>query len=508
MKKRGMVILAGAGPGDPGLATVALMRELGRAEVVVYDYLANEVLLKQAPQARLICVGKRAGEHSATQGEINALIVKLGKSGQRVLRLKGGDPFVFGRGGEEALVLKAAGILFEVIPGVTSGVAALAYAGIPLTHRGLATASVFVTGQEKSGKPLSASTLKGLAKLDATLVFYMATAHAARICRSLINYGRKASTPAALIHKGTFPGQKVILSSLDKLPSEMARQGLGAPGLIVVGGVAALRGRLSWFEYKPLFGRRIVVTRAREQASRLAEGLLERGAEVFEAPSIKIKALPLRAAAIKKIRAARWLIVTSSNGAELLSHGLLKAGLDMRALSGVRIAAIGASTEASLRGLGIKADLVPESFVAESLSRALIKREGKKLKGASIVLARAQEGRELLKGLLEAAGARVSDVALYKTLPDSSQATALDKAVLDGRLDWVTFTSSSTVKLFEGQLSPMGRARARQRMLALCMGPITAATAMEAGYHVALVSQRATIPDFLSAIEAYARDTR
>jgi uroporphyrinogen III methyltransferase/synthase len=507
VKRKGLVILAGAGPGDPGLATVALMRELPLADVVVYDYLANEALLKHAPQAKLICVGKRAGEHSATQPEINALLVKLGTAGKRVLRLKGGDPFVFGRGGEEALALRAAKISFEVVPGVTSGIAALAYAGIPLTHRGLATASVFVTGQEKSGKPLSLATLKALARLDATLVFYMATAQAGRICQALIRHGLASSTPAALVHKGTFPGQRVIQSSLGALPIEMKRQGLGAPGLIVVGAVAGLRPQLRWFEERPLFGRRIVVTRAREQASRLAEGLIQRGAEVLEAPSIKIKALPLAAAAIKKMRAADWLVVTSSNGAELIHENFSKAGLDMRALSKVKIAAIGASTAAALRQRGLESDLLPGGFVAEALAAALIKREGKRLKGARVLIARAQEGREALASLLEAAGAKVEIVALYKTLPDSSQSKALNAAVLEGGLNWVTFTSSSTVKLFEAQLSSKARSLARSKILALCMGPVTTAAALESGYQVALTSSRATIDDFLDSIEAYARGT-
>lgn len=508
MKKRGKVILAGAGPGDPGLATVALMKELGRCEVVVYDYLANEVLLKHAPQARLICVGKRAGEHSATQPEINALIVKLGKAGKRVLRLKGGDPFVFGRGGEEALVLRAAGVPFEVIPGVTSGVAALAYAGIPLTHRGLATASVFVTGQEKSGKPLSDSTLKGLARLDATLVFYMATAQADRISKALIRHGRKGGTPAALVHKGTFPSQRVILSTLAQLPAEMQRQNLGAPGLIVVGGVAGLRSRLRWVEDRPLFGRRIAVTRSREQASRISEGLAERGAEVFESPSIRIRPLPLGAASVAKICSADWLIVTSTNGAEILCEGLLKSGRDARSLGGVKIAAVGASTALALRARGLRADLVPETFVAEELAAALIRREGKRLKGRRVVLARASEGRDVLLKLLAMQGARVTDLPLYKTVADKSQADALSRKVLNSQLDWVTFTSSSTVKLFLDQLTPQARAAARDGMLALCMGPITTAAAREAGFHVALTSSRATIPDFLNAIEAYARASR
>ncbi len=472
---------------------------------MVYDYLANELLLKYAPQAEKICVGKRAGEHSHTQEQINELLLELAQKHSLVLRLKGGDPFVFGRGGEEALELKKAGVPFEVLPGVTSGVAALAYAGIPLTQRGMATAAVFVTGQEKSGKPLSALTLKNLAKLDATLVFYMATAQASRICRALVAAGRKAETPAALVHKGTYPAQKVIVATLKSLPKEMERQKLGAPGLIVVGEVASLRASLRWFEDKPFFGKRVIATRAREQASRLASGLRDLGAEVMEAPSIRIKPLEPSLASLRQLPQCRWLIVTSSNGAGLLFSNLERAGMDARALHGVKVAAIGSSTAEALRQHGhCVADLVPESFVAEDLCLALAARDGKKLKGASVILARAREGRDALPALLKKAGAKVKELALYQTVADRSEAEAVSAAVLQGHLDWVTFTSSSTVKLFEAQLSPAARKAARKKLLAFCMGPITRATAEAAGYQVALESPKATIPDFLSAMEAYA----
>jgi uroporphyrinogen III methyltransferase/synthase len=500
----GKVILAGAGPGDPDLATLGLVKALERAEVVVYDYLANPVLLKYAPQALKICVGKRAGEHSHTQDAINALLLELARKHSLVLRLKGGDPFVFGRGGEEALALRKAGIAFEIVPGVTSGVAALAYAGIPLTHRGLATAAVFVTGQEKSGKPLSASTLRILAKLDATLVFYMATAQAGRICKALIAAGRKAATPAALVHQGTYPSQKVLVSTLRALPGEMALQKLGAPGLMVVGEVASLRTQLRWFEDKPLFGRRVVVTRAREQASRLASGLRQLGAEVLEAPSIRIIPLRVSPALIQRVRSCRWLVLTSTNAASLLFENLERAGLDARALSGTRIAAIGLSTAEALRRHGLTADLVPESFVGEDLVDALIARDGKKLRGASVVLARAKQGRTVIPALLKKVGAKVTELPLYRTEADRSEAATLSQSVLAQKLDWVTFTSSSTVKLFEEQLSPLARAAARKNLLAFCMGPITRASAESAGYRVGLTSPQSTIPDFLSAMEAYA----
>jgi uroporphyrinogen III methyltransferase/synthase len=507
MKRFGKVFLAGAGPGDPDLATLGLIKALERCDVVVYDFLANPVLLNYAPQAEKICVGKRAGAHSHSQEEINTLILDLAREGKMVLRLKGGDPFVFGRGGEEALVLRGAGIAFEVLPGISSGIAALAYAGIPLTQRGMASSAVLATGQEESGKPLSPSTIKNLAKLaqgKATLVFYMATAQAQRICSGLIRAGLKSQTPAALIHQGTLPGQKVLSGDLKSLPALMKKSGLGAPGLIVVGSVVGLGKQLSWLEQRPFFGRRIAVTRAREQASRLAASLREGGAEVLETPSIRIKPLPLPQAKLKAILNCRWLILSSTNGVARLFEELEACGWDARALKGLRVAAIGESTAQALRGHGVIADFVPETFVAESLAEGLLRLEGSKLRGASVVFARAKEGRDVLPAALKKAGAKVLDLALYKTVPEASQAAALSKAIVEGRLDWVTFSSSSTVKFFEQQLSPQARKLAKKMLLAFCMGPITRAEAEKAGYQVALESPRATIGDFVRAMEAYA----
>ncbi|MES2201983.1 MAG: uroporphyrinogen-III C-methyltransferase [candidate division FCPU426 bacterium] len=504
MKQSGKVVLAGAGPGDPDLATVALMKALPQADVVVYDYLANEELLRHAPQAEKICVGKRAGAHSWKQPAINSLLLKLAAKGKTVLRLKGGDPYVFGRGGEEALVLEKAGVPFEVLPGVTSGVAALAYAGIPLTHRSLATAAVFVTGQERSGKPLSAATLRALAKLDATLVFYMATAHADRVCKALIRAGRPPKTPAALVHKGTLPGQKVVTSTLRDLASSMAAANLGAPGLIVIGKVVGLRDKLDWFESKPLFGRRILVTRSREQASRLSEGLRALGAEVLEAPSIRIQALKPSPTLLKKIPQCRWLVLTSANGVSALFENLGRIGLDARSLAKVRIAAIGESTAQALKEHGLLADLVPKTFVAEDLSSSLIKKDGKHLRGSLVILARASQGRSVLPQALQQVGAKVLDLPLYETLADKSQAERLNREILAGHLDWVTFTSSSTVDFFEAQLSPAARAASLRSLGALCLGPITRARAESAGYKVLLESPQASIPVFLTAIQKHA----
>ncbi len=502
-----MVYLIGAGPGDPGLLTLAGAQALAKADVVVYDALANDLLLLHAPQAKRIFVGKRAGAHSWVQSNINQLLVKLASQGKIVARLKGGDPYVFGRGGEEALALKAKGLAFEVIPGVTSGIAALAYAGIPLTHRGLATSSVFVTGQERTGQPLKPSTLKALAQLDATLVFYMATQQALRVTQALIKAGKPASTPAALVHKGSLPGQKVLIATLGTLATEMQATGLGSPGLIVVGPVVGLRKQLAWFDKKPLFGRRIVVTRAQSQASKLSQGLRDLGADVFEAPALKTQRLKLnssRRAALSKLSSFRWLILSSVNGVACLFEDLADMGLDARALAGVKIAAIGAATAEALESCGLRPDLMPKQFNAEGLRDALIQAD-RKLKGAKVLLARAKVGRDVLPQALKAVGAKVVDLALYQTLPDKSQARELSQRVLAGHLEAVTFASASAAEQFDAQLSPPARKKAKAELAALCMGPVTRAKALALGYRVESVAEEASISAFIQSIQAWAQ---
>jgi uroporphyrinogen III methyltransferase/synthase len=477
MRRQGLVSLVGAGPGDEGLLTLKGKAALEAADVVVYDLLANPALLAMAPaSARRINAGKRAGRHVLTQDQTNALLIKLGKQGKRVVRLKGGDPFVFGRGGEEALELAKAGVAFEVVPGISSGIAAPAYAGIPVTHRGLATSAVFVTGQERSGKPLQAKTLKALAQLDSTLVFFMATESAARVTAALIKAGKPAGTPAALVHAGTTPRQKVILSTLGRLAGEMKAQGLGAPGLLVIGPAAGLRSQLRWFEARPLFGRHYVVTRSRDQASQLSQKLRSQGATVLEIPAIRIQALPLNPAmrqTFKRLSQGAWLLLTSANGVEHFFARLYQAGLDARALAHCKIAAVGQSTAAALAARGLQADLVPPTFDAEHLLKSLLKAMTAAERRRGVVLARAQEGRDILPQGLKRAGIPCTDLALYKTVAEKAEVGALVQAFVDGNIDAVTFASSSTVDFFKALFNASQWKQVAPRLRAFCLGPIT-----------------------------------
>jgi uroporphyrinogen III methyltransferase/synthase len=506
MKKEGLVSLVGAGPGDPGLLTLKGKEALERAEVVVYDLLANPELLALAPAAaQRINAGKRAGRHVLTQDQTNSLLVKLAKQGKRVVRLKGGDPFVFGRGGEEALALAAAGQRFEVVPGISSGIAAPAYAGIPVTHRGLATSAVFVTGQERTGKPLRPATLKALAQLDATLVFFMATEAAARVCAQLIKAGKPASTPAGCVMNGTRPGQRTLISTLGRLATDMQAGGFGAPGLVLVGPVLGLRAQLRWFEARPLFGRRYVVTRSREQTSKLSAMLREKGAEVWELPSIRLEPLPLGAAvrkAFKSLSGLQWAVFSSANGVEHCFRLLEAAGLDARAFSGLKLAAVGRSTADALWARGLKADLVPQSFDAEHLLKALLPRLKPQAGRGGLLLIRAQEGRDVLLRGLAAAGQRVIDLPVYRTVAASQEGSAVAEALRQGALDGVSFSSSSTVTHFQGLFSAAQWKALAPKVRGLCLGPITRATAEAAGVAIAVEAKEASLSALVDGIVA------
>lgn len=500
----GKVVLVGAGPGDEGLLTLRGKAALEQADVVVYDLLANPRLLDLAPSgARRINAGKRAGRHVLTQDATNALLVKLGRAGKRVVRLKGGDPYVFGRGGEEALALSRAGIPFEVVPGISSGVAALAYAGIPLTHRGLATSAVFVTGQERTGKPLRASTLQALARLDATLVFFMATEAAARVCAQLMRAGKPAATPAACVMNGTRPQQRTLVSTVGRLAHDMELGGFGAPGLLVVGPVAGLKGNLDWFERRPLFGRRYLVTRSREQASQLSLRLRDLGADVLELPAIRIEALPLDVPmrrALRRIGKLDWAVFSSINGVEHFFGRLFQVGLDARALAGLRLAAVGASTAQALAARGLKADLVPASFDAEHLLREILPQAGRRRARRGVLLVRAQEGRDILLQGLASARVPVVDMPVYRTLAAASDARVAARDLAEGRIHGVTFGSSSTVEHFRGLFSAAQWRRVRPKVRGFVLGPVTRAAARAAGLSVVAEAAEASIPALVQAI--------
>ncbi|MCG3177917.1 MAG: Siroheme synthase [Phycisphaerae bacterium] len=494
--------LVGAGPGDPGLITVAGARLLEQADVVVYDRLANPALLKLAPPcAELINVGKQAGSHAMPQERINQVLVEQGRTGKRVVRLKGGDPFIFGRGGEEAEALVDAGLRFIVVPGVTSGVAAPAYAGIPVTHRDFTSSFTVVTGHEDPTKPDSSLDYAVLAKLD-SVAFYMSIGNLARNSTALIAAGKAPSTPVAVIERGTWPGQRTIVGTLADIAAKVGAAAIRPPAMVLVGPTAGLHDKLNWFENRPLFGRRIVVTRTRQQASALSEGLADLGAEVIEAPTIRIEG-PEDTAAVdaefRRLGEYDFVVFTSANGVRLWAEWMRAIGLDGRALGQARLAAVGPATAAAMEELFLRPDVIPEQFVAESLVESF-KALGD-LTGKRFLLLRADIARAAVNEALTRLGAEVADVAIYRTLP----ADSLPAELADGRIDWVTFTSSSTVANFLA-LAPAGLAADLKSgaTRAACIGPITAETFSQlAGREPDVVADEHTIAGLLQAISTH-----
>jgi uroporphyrinogen III methyltransferase/synthase len=506
--KRGRVYLVGAGPGDPGLLTLRGREVLGQAHVVVYDALIPSRLLDYAPaDAERIYVGKRSAQHTLSQDEINRLLVDRAGAGQCVVRLKGGDPYVFGRGGEEALALAAAGIEFEVVPGVTAAVAAAAYAGIPVTHRELAGAVGLVTGHEADDKAQSALDWAVLARWKGTLVFYMGLANLPAIANNLIAHGLPPDTRAAVIRWGTTPRQKVVTGGLGSLPGLVASGGVGPPALIVVGPVVALRDRLNWFERRPLLGRRIVVTRSRTQASDLSARLESLGAETIESPAIRIDP-PEDAAALRQAVAGSgefdWIVLTSANGVDAWFGAMAALGQDARALAGRRIAAIGPATAERLARFGILADLQPEEFTGAAVAEALAARQN--LAGVRVLLPRADIAPKELADALAARGAIVREVIAYRTAADLSNAEAVGRMLSDNEIDWLTFTSSSTVRNFVGAVGP-DRVRGSRARLA-SIGPTTSQALCALGLAPTVEAGEHTIPGLVDAIVRHESESR
>jgi uroporphyrinogen III methyltransferase / synthase len=512
--QQGIVYLVGAGPGDPGLITVRGAELLKSAQVVVYDYLSNPQLLSYCPGAEAIYVGKQAAQHSMTQEQINALLVEKGRSGQRVVRLKGGDPFVFGRGGEECEALAAAGIAFEVVPGITAAIAAPAYAGIPVTHRDLNSSFTFVTGHEKeeayreaeakSREPGGASDLdwSALAKLPC-LAFYMGVKSLPRICQKLIEHGMDPAMPAATIRWGTTPRQKTVAGTVSNLPKRVAVAGLGPPALTIVGRVVAMRETLNWFERRPLFGQTIVVTRTRQQASDLSSRLIELGANVIEAPTIELTA-PAEWTAVdevlRSISAFDWVVFTSQNGVRFAKQRLLELGLDARAFGNAKIAAIGDATARAVREeLFLAVELCPESFVAEALADALAARGV--VRGSRFLLLRADIARPILRErLLRDGAAEARDVPIYETRPVAELPKPLVDALAAGEVTWITFTSSSTAKNFMALLGPDARAVLGNVKIA-SIGPITTQTLRDLGFAPTVEAERFDIAGLVDALQ-------
>jgi uroporphyrinogen III methyltransferase/synthase len=498
--KQGIVYLIGAGPGDPGLITVKGRDCLRQADVVVYDYLANPALLAEAPpEAERIFVGKTRGQHHTPQPQINALLVERAQRGQIVARLKGGDPYVFGRGGEEAEELVTAGVAFEVVPGISAGFAAAAYAGIPLTHRDFTTSLGLVTGHENPLKKVSNLDWQKLATGVGTLVFYMGMTNLALIAEQLMANGRDPQTPVAVIRWGTTPQQQTVTATLADVVMKVTEAGLKPPAVIVVGEVVRLRDKLRWFDNRPLFGRRVLVTRSPQQAHSLAGLLQTAGAEAICLPTVEI-APPISwddlDAAITELASTDYLVLTSANGVSAFFERLNNAGRDGRALHGVTIVAVGPKTAAAIAEYGVRADLIPQRYQAEGIVELLQQHD---LTGKHILYPRSACARDLLCTELSKAGAEVRAPVAYRTEPAAEGAAQLRELLIGEQLDAVTFTSASTVEHCLALLAPHEVDYLNKAVIA-AIGPLTAEAARKHGLTVDVESNEATCEALVAAL--------
>ncbi|MAF86123.1 MAG: uroporphyrinogen-III C-methyltransferase [Dehalococcoidales bacterium] len=500
--KEGKVYLVGAGPGDPGLISVKGLESLKKADVVIYDRLLDERLLNLAsPTAEMIYVGKTPGEHTKPQVEINQLLVEKAKEGKTVVRLKGGDPFVLGRGGEEAEVLAQNSIPFEVVPGITSAIAVPAYAGIPVTHRGVASSFAVITGHEDPGKDESSINWEKLATGVDTLVFLMGAKNLSEIVSRLIEFGRPSDTPVAVIKEGTRPEQKTVVGSLGDIVAKVKDHHLMPPAIIVVGEVVRLRDELCWFDNRPLFGKRILVTRSRHQVSTLSQLLAERGAEPIELPAIDIQPVADSREldeAIANLKRYHWIVFTSINGVAAFWQRLKNLKLDSRAMCGLQIGAIGPATAEALAVRGVTSDYVPETYTTEGILAGLGYRD---IAGQRFLLPRADKAdNELVQGIHKL-GAEAHEVAVYHTVPANESIAEAKRMLIAGEIDVITFTSSSTVTnlvaAFQDEPLPVNQAKIA------CIGPKTAVAATRAGLEVDILAGEQTIPGLVGALEEY-----
>ncbi|NOT22244.1 MAG: uroporphyrinogen-III C-methyltransferase [Nitrospiraceae bacterium] len=502
LKRPGKVFLVGAGPGDPGLLTLKGKECLEQADVVLYDYLANSVLLEHAPAtAQRIYVGRRGRGQYQEQADINRLLIERAKDGNVVVRLKGGDPFVFGRGGEEAEAVAAAGIDFDIVPGVTAAVAVPAYAGIPVTHRTLASTVTFVAGHEDPTKPAALLEWPKLASASGTLVFMMGMKNLPLIVGRLLSEGRSRETPVAAIRWGTKAAQQTIVGTLADIVVRAEAAHLEPPTAIVVGEVVRLRGQLNWFETKPLFGKRIVLTRAQEQAREFSQILAAYGAEPVEVPTIQIVPPPSWQAiddAVTRLNTYQWLIFTSVNGVKPFMERLHVAKKDTRALANLRLCAIGPRTAQELGTYGLAPDVVPAEYQAEGVIAALA---AVGIGGSRILIPRAEVAREILPEQLRALGATVDVIPVYRTIVPAVDVASLTEQFHDGQVAVATFTSSSTVRNFVEIFGGQDAVRPLlARVLIACIGPITARTAEEHGLTVRIMPAENTVPALAEAI--------
>jgi uroporphyrinogen III methyltransferase/synthase len=475
MATNGTVYLVGAGPGDAGLLTLRGAELLARAQVVVYDALVNPELLRLAPNtAEIIYGGKRAKDHSIPQKDLSQLLIAKAKEGKTVVRLKGGDPYVFGRGGEEAEELADARVPFEVVPGVSSFVAVPNYAGVPLTHREFCSRLTLITGHEDPAKEASSIDWPQLAKTPGTKVVMMGTDQIGRIAETLITHGMAPATPIAMIRWGTTGQQQSIEGTLDTIGEVAAKAKIGPPTVAVIGDVVKLRRKLNWFEHRPLFGQRIVVTRTREQAAPLSHQLTDLGAEVLEVPTIKIEPPTQREAIVDvmlELNSYDWLVFTSPNGVSTFFDYFFRQFHDMRDIGGCRIAAVGPATAKKLKELHLQVDLMPDEALATSIAEAFTEFES--IENLKICLLRAEVANRELPAALEALGAIVDDVACYRTVPETEDPSGAASKLLVSGADWITFTSASTVEHFHARFDLPALVKNFPRIKLASIGPET-----------------------------------
>lgn len=499
--KTGTVYLIGAGPGDPKLITLRAVECIKAADVLIYDYLANKKFLEYGkPGVEIIYVGKKGGEHTLPQDKINDLIVEKAKSGKSVARLKGGDPYIFGRGGEEAEQLVEAGVPFEVVPGVTAAAAATAYAGIPLTHRDFTTDVALITGHEDPTKAESSIKWDKIATGIGTLVFYMGVSNLPNIVANLVRYGRDSKTPVALIRWGSTTEQETITGTLEDIVEKVEKAGMKAPAITVVGGVVSLREKLRWFDTRPLFGKKIIVTRARAQSSDFTELLEANGASVVEFPTIDI--VPPDDwteldKAIGRLSDYQWVIFTSVNGVKYFLQRLKALNRDIRDLKGIKLCTIGPRTAEEVERLGIKVDFVPAEYKAEGIIEGLGREQ---LKGQKILIPRAEVAREVLPTELKRLGALVDVVDTYKTVRPVGDVEKVRQMLSDKKIDAVTFTSSSTVENFVAMFPGEDVKSLLDGALVASIGPITSETAQKLGLKIDIMPKDYTIPALTQAL--------
>ncbi len=499
--KYGKIFLIGAGPGDPGLITLKAVECIKNADVVVYDYLAAPALLEYADKnSEIIYVGKKGGDHTLSQDGINELLINKAKQGLTVARLKGGDPFIFGRGGEEAELISDNNIPFEIIPGVTSAIAAPAYAGIPLTHREHSSSVSIITGHEDPTKKDSSIDWKSFAKSTSTLVFLMGVKNLPGIVENLQSHGKDPQTHVALVRWGTTPKQRTVTGNLKNIVEKVEQAGLKSPAIIIIGSVVKLKEKLNWFENLPLLGKKIVVTRARAQASGFITLLRKAGAECIEIPTIKISPpkdnLPLENS-IDNINSFDWVIFTSVNGVKFFFDTLYSKGKDVRILGHLKFACIGPITKEKLKEFGIISDVLPETYRAESVVKAFL---DKGIKGKHILIPRAKEARAILPQELKNMGAVVEEVTAYETSLVDDDKDTLIKMLENNDIDIVTFTSSSTVQNFAKLIPADKFEKLIKNITSACIGPITEKTAISLGFKPDIVAKDFTIEGLMDSI--------